>query len=77
MKVRKIIAVGCCGIMLGGIASVFVAGPASARISSRCDQILDDQEAQAARDLKRGRITQARYDQLMAQFAEHRALFGC
>ena len=77
MKLRRIIAVGCCGIMMGGIASVFVAGPATARISSRCDQIVDAQEAQAAKDLKRGRSTQARYDQLMAQFAEHRALFGC
>lgn len=77
MKVRKIIAVGCCGVVLGGIASVFVASPATARLASRCDQILDTQEAQAAKDLKQKRITQARYDQLMAQFAQHRALFGC
>lgn len=77
MKVRKLIAIGCCGIMLGGVASVFVAGPATARFASRCDQIVDAQEAQAAKDLKRGRISQERYDELMASFAQHRVLFGC
>lgn len=63
--------------MLGGVASVFVAAPATARFASRCDQLLDAQEAQAAKDLKKGRISQDRYDQLMATFAQHRVLFGC
>jgi hypothetical protein len=77
MKMRKIIAVGCCGIVLGGIGSVFMAAPSTAAFSSRCDRVLDDQEAQAAKDLKKHRITQERYDELMAQFAQHRLLFGC
>ncbi|MCW2961999.1 MAG: hypothetical protein JWM25_1715 [Thermoleophilia bacterium] len=76
-KMRKIIAVGCCGLVLGGIASVFVASPATARIYARCDQQVDIMEADAAKQFKRGKLTQAQYDSVMASLAAHRVAWGC
>lgn len=76
---RKLAAIGAIGIMLGATGSIFLgAGTANARlIRGGCDQIADQAEAQYAKMLRKGQITQAQFDQLMATVAQHRAQYDC
>lgn len=74
---RKLIAIGCCGLAIGGVMSVFGASSAGARAYAMCDQQLDAAEAQAAKDHKRGRLSDAQYAAVMAQIASHRQQWGC
>lgn len=73
---RKIFAVGCCGLMLGGIASVFTAAPAQARFSN-CDNKIDNMEKQAAKQYKQGKLSAQEYSNIQAEIAYHRDLWGC
>lgn len=75
--VRKIIAIGCAGAMLGAGASIFAAAPASALLYARCDQQLDSLEAAAAAQYKKHKITEAQYAAIMAEIAQHRLDWGC
>lgn len=76
-KVRKIAAIGMCGLVLGGTMSVLAAPGAEGRIYSTCDQRIDNMETQAAKDYKKGKITQAQYENVLAEVAYHRTLWGC
>ncbi|MCW2922752.1 MAG: hypothetical protein JWM98_156 [Thermoleophilia bacterium] len=76
-KVRKIAAIGMCGLVLGGTMSVLAAPGAEGRIYSTCDQRIDNMETQAAKDYKKGKITKAQYDAVLAEVAYHRQLWGC
>lgn len=75
---RKLIAIGCCGLVLGGAFSVFGATTAaSARAYATCDQQVEKAEQQAAKDYKKGKITKAQYDAAMQDIADHRQNWGC
>ncbi|MCW2955390.1 MAG: hypothetical protein JWO69_259 [Thermoleophilia bacterium] len=76
-KLQKIIAIGCCGAVMGGTMSIFMASPATARIYARCDQQIDTLEAEAAKQYKKGKLTKAQYDQVIAALAAHRVAWGC
>lgn len=73
---RKFIAIGMCGIMLGGISSVMMAPAASARFYN-CDQRIDTMDKKSAQDYKKGRISEAEYLKIQADIAEHREVWGC
>ena len=76
--IRKIIAIGCAGTVLGATASMIVAGPASALITyPRCDAQLTQQAKDATRLYNSGAITKAAYDRAMAENAAHRIAWGC
>jgi hypothetical protein len=75
--VRKIIAIGCAGAVLGTGASVFMASPASALIYARCDQQLSQLEAAAAAQYKKHKLTDAQYAAILAEIAQHRLDWGC
>ena len=74
---RKVIAVGVTGAVIGGTASVFMASPASGRIYARCDQQLTSLEKAAATQYKKGKLTKAQYDAILAEIAGHRSDWGC
>ena len=76
-NVRKIAAIGMCGLVLGSAVSVLTASPATGRMVARCDTRISEMEASAARLYAKGKITQAQYEQTMAQIAAHRASWGC
>lgn len=76
-KFRKIMAVGLLGLMLGASMSFFTAAPAGARTSLYCSNQVSNEEAKAQRDYDKGKITQNEYDNLMAEIAYHRTLWGC
>jgi hypothetical protein len=75
--IRKIVAIGCAGAVIGAGASVFMASPASALIYARCDQQLDTLEAQAAAQYKKHKLTDAQYAAIQAEIAQHRQAWGC
>ena len=74
---RKIVAIGLVGAVIGGGASVFMAAPASALMYARCDQQLDALEAQAAAQYKKGKLSNAQYQAILADIAAHRVAWGC
>lgn len=76
-KVRKIMVIGMCGLTMGGIMSVFGAEQASGRIYSTCDQKVDAMEKQAARDYKKGKLSEEDYAKVQAEVLLHRTLWGC
>ncbi|MCW2972412.1 MAG: hypothetical protein JWN72_685 [Thermoleophilia bacterium] len=76
-SLRKIIAIGLVGAVVGGGASVFMAAPASALMYARCDQQLDALEAQAAAQYKKHKLTDAQYKAVLADIAAHRVAWGC
>jgi hypothetical protein len=71
------IAIGVCGLMIGGVMSVFGAAPATARLYSGCDNKIDKMEQQAARDYAKGKLTDAEYANVQAEIAYHHELWGC
>ncbi len=75
--VRKIIAVGACGIILGAGMSVFGAAPATARLYAGCDKKIEQMEKQAAKDYQRGKLSAADYEKVQAEIDFHRTLWGC
>jgi len=76
-KVRKMIAVGMLGLMLGASMSMFTASPVGARAALYCDNQVRNEEAKAQRDFAKGKISQYEYDNLMAEAAYHREIWGC
>lgn len=76
-KARKIVAIGTCGLVLGGIMSTFGASTATGRAYSTCDQRAVKIEKQAARDFAKGKLSQADYDKVMQEVALHKELWGC
>lgn len=76
-QMRRIVALGACGIMLGATASMFSAGPATARIYAKCDQKIVQMEKQAAKAYAKGKLTDAEYANIQAEIAFHRQLWGC
>lgn len=75
--IRKTIALGLCGVILGGTMSVFGASPATARIYRNCDKKIDAMERQAAKDYDKGRLSAEDYAKVQAEIAFHRELWGC
>lgn len=73
---RKLIAIGMCGIMLGGVSSVMTASTASARMYN-CDQRVENREKNAANDHRSGKITSAEYLQVQDDIASQRERWGC
>lgn len=74
---RKIVAIGMCGVMLGGIGSVMLAPSAGARVYSSCDSKIERMEAQSARDYAKGKLSAEDYERVQAEIAYHRELWGC
>lgn len=77
MKIRKYIAIGACGLAIGGVMSVFSASPATARAYSSCDQKIEKMEKAAARDYEKGKLSAEDYEKVQAEIAYHRELWGC
>ena len=75
--VRRIIAVGICGAVIGASMSVMGAAPATAKLYSGCDKKISAMEKQAAKDYARGKLTAAEYANVQAEIAYHRQLWGC
>lgn len=75
--IRKTIAIGMCGIMLGGVMSVMSASPATAKIYRNCDQTIDNIGKQAARDYGKGKLSADGYAKAQSEIASHRQLWGC
>ena len=76
-NVRKWVAVGCCGAIIGVSMSVFSASPATAKAYARCSQEVETMEKQAAKDYKKGKLSAAQYAKVQAEIAYHRQLWGC
>lgn len=74
--IRKMAAIGACGIVLGAGMSVFSASPATARYYT-CDQQVASMEKSAAKDYKKGKLSLADYEKVQAEIAYHRQLWGC
>ena len=74
--IRKVLAVGMCGIVLGAGMSVFSASPATARYYT-CDQQVKNMEKSAAKDYKKGKLSAEDYAKVQAEIAYHRELWGC
>lgn len=77
IKIRRYIALGFCGLMLGGVMASFSAAPATARIYRQCDKKVEKMEEQAARDYEKGKLSADDYAKVMAEVAYHRVLWGC
>lgn len=77
MVIRRTLTIAMCGVLLGGLASVMVASPASGRSYFRCDKKIDNMERQAAKDYAKGKLSADEYDNVMAEIAYHRELWGC
>ena len=75
--IRKVMAIGCAGMVLGATASMFVASPASGLAYARCDSQLTSIEKSATTYYNSGKITKAQYDAIMAEAAAHRLAWGC
>ncbi len=75
--IRRITAIGLCGIMLGTTMSIFAAAPAEGRRYSMCDKKIESMERQAAKDYAKGKLSAGDYDNVMAEIAFHRELWGC
>lgn len=75
-KLRKIAAVGFCGLMLGGLMSVYMAPSAGAR-SYWCDNHVENWDRKASKDLQQGKITADEFETIQVQIAEHREQHGC
>lgn len=75
--IRKTIAIGLCGIMLGATMSIVGASPATARAYARCDQKIENMEKQAAKDYKKGKLSAEEYEKVQDEIAFHRTLWGC
>jgi hypothetical protein len=75
--IRKTIAIGLCGLIIGGTMSFMGAAPATARIYRNCDQKVDAMEKQAAKDYKKGKLSAEDYAKVQAEIAFHRELWGC
>lgn len=75
-RIRKIIAVSICGIVIGGTMSVMTTSSATARNYS-CDQRIDSMEKKAARDYAKGKISDETYLNIQAEISDHRDRWGC
>ena len=74
---RRITAIGLCGIMLGTTASIVFAPTAQSRAYARCDKKVANMERQAAKDYAKGKLSAEDYDKVMSEIAYHRELWGC
>ena len=74
---RRITAIGLCGIMLGTTMSVFMAAPADGRLYRTCDKKIENMERQAAKDYAKGKLSADDFDKVMSEIAYHRELWGC
>ena len=77
MKIRKIIAIGTCGLAIGGIMSVLSASPATARAYASCDSKVAKLESAAASDYAKGKLTDTEYSNITKEIAAHRLIWGC
>lgn len=75
--IRRTIAIGMCGIMMGAVMSAVGASPATGRAYLRCDQKIATMEKQAARDYAKGKLTAEQFANVQAEIAYHRQLWGC
>lgn len=76
-RIRKLIAIAACGVMIGALMSVFAAAPATGKAYARCDKKIETMEKQAAKDYARGKLSADEYANVMAEIAYHRELWGC
>lgn len=77
MKIRKLIAVGTCGLVMGGVMSVFTTAPATARIYRTCDSKVATMERQAAKDYQKGVLSEEDYLKVQSEIDYHKNLWGC
>ena len=75
--IRKVMAIGCAGMVLGAGASVFVASPASALAYARCDAQATQAEKDLLKQFQSGMMTQAQYDYAWANLQARRIQMGC
>ena len=75
--IRRTIAIGMCGIMIGETMSIVGAAPATGRAYAGCDSKIAIMEKQAAKDYKKGKLTAQQYANVQAEIAYHRQLWGC
>lgn len=75
--IRKALAIGMCGIIVGGSMSVMGATPATAKIYRNCDKKIEQMEKQAAKDYQKGKLSAADYAKVQAEIAFHKQLWGC
>ena len=57
---RKLAAIGACGLVIGGAMSLYTASPASAVLYARCDQRIATAEAQAANNVAKAEAAYAK-----------------
>lgn len=74
--VRKFLAIGMAGLVLGGAMSVVAAPSAGAR-TYWCDQRIESMEKKSAQDYKKGKITDEEYAKIQDEIAYHKELWGC
>lgn len=74
---KKLIAIGTCGIVIGVGLSVMGTAPATARIYAGCDKKITNMENQAAKAYAKGRLSADDYARIQAEIAYHRQLWGC
>lgn len=75
--VKRMIAIGSCGLVLGVGASVFGTAPATARFHYGCDKKIDKMEQSAAKDYAKGKMSAKDYAKAMDGVNYLRTLWGC
>lgn len=74
---RRLVAIGTCGLVMGGVMSVFAAPQATGRIMARCDQRIGQLESEAAREHHEGKRTTAQYEAALERIAAKQQEWGC
>jgi hypothetical protein len=75
--IRRGIAIGVCGAIIGVTMSIVTASPVTAKAYARCDTKIANMEKQAAKDFSKGKLSAADYAKVQAEIAYHRKLWGC
>ncbi len=73
---RRITTLAICGVLLGSTMSIMGAAPATARFSS-CDQKIASMEKWAAKQYDHGKLSTEEYENIQAEIAAHRQIWGC
>lgn len=76
-SLQKVMAVACCGVVLGSGMSVLSAAPAQGRIFASCDVSLSELEQQLALQFQKGDLNRKDFDKALKQLIKTRKDWAC
>jgi hypothetical protein len=77
IRFRRYIALGFCGLMLGGVMSTMGATPATAKLYRFCDTRIEHMEAALATQHAAGHISDEVFAKRQGQVDDQRDRWGC